>query len=127
MSYIRLFLHTKNNETYHIYLGISALDKLGINLAALEKLEKLEHGDTPHNTQPIRIFDNKNNELVTVGNIPAQALPLWLKEWLEERGYQIPENGILNNISEKEFTEALNNTEIYYFGREQHATHTALV
>ncbi len=38
MSYIRLFLYT-SNETYHLYLGITALDKLGINLSALEKLE----------------------------------------------------------------------------------------
>ena len=122
MSYIRLFLHTKNNASYHIYLGISALDKLGINLSALEKLEKLENGDMQKNTRPVRIFDNKNNELVTVSDIQAQPLPLWLKEWLEERGYQIPENGILKSIPEKEFTEALNNTEIYYFGRENHST-----
>jgi hypothetical protein len=121
MSYIRLFLHTKNNETYHVYLGISALDKLGINLSALEKLENLEGQSKTGNNTPVRIFDNKNNELVTVGNPQEKPLPVWLQGWLEERGYQLPESGILKTISEKEFAEALNSTEIYYFGREPSA------
>ncbi len=55
--------------------------------------------------------------MVIVGKGHSKPLPNWLKEWLEERSYCIPSNGILNTISEEEFTEALNGTEIYYFGR----------
>ena len=121
MSYIRLFLYTQNKESYHLYLGISALDRLEINLSVLEKLEsatatKNNMGSAAEQKR-IQIFDNKNNELVTVGEKQSSPLPIWLMEWLEERGYHIPRDGILNTISEKVFTEALSNAEIYYFGR----------
>ena len=120
MSYIRLFLHTQS-ETYHLYLGISALDRLEINLSALEKLENwsVPEGNLSSAQEQacIRIFDNKNNEVVIVGEGQANPLPEWLREWLEERGYHLPADGMLKTISEKEFTKALNDTEIYYFGR----------
>lgn len=120
MSYIRLFLHTPT-EAYHLYLGISALDRLEINLSALEKLDSwgAKKGDihSDQGRKHIHIFDNKNNEVVIVGDEQAKPLPEWLTEWLEERGYHIPVDGMLKTISEKEFTEELSNAEIYYFGR----------
>ena len=121
MSYIRLFIYTQNKEAYHLYLDISALDRLEINLSALEKLESASATKDPIGSAPeqkrIQIFDNDNNELVIVGERQSSPLPVWLMEWLEERGYHIPRDGILNTISEKEFTQALSNAEIYYFGR----------
>src|SRR5271170_4182621 len=121
MSYIRLFLYTQNNEAYHLYLGISALDRLDINLSALEKLESASatknYTGSEQGQKRIQILDNKNNELVMVGEKQSRPLPVWLMEWLEERGYQMPADGMLKMISEKEFTEALSNAEIYYFGR----------
>lgn len=121
MSYIRLFLYTQNNEAYHLYLGISALDRLDINLSALEKLDswstRKERASAGQEQKTIQIFDNQKNELMIVGQKQFNSLPIWLMEWLEERGYQMPADGMLKTISEKEFTEALNNSEIYYFGR----------
>jgi len=121
MSYIRLFLYTKNNEAYHLYLGISALDRLDINLSALEKLDswstRKDSTSANQGQKTIQIFDNKKNELMIVGEKQSNPLPVWLMEWLEERGYHLPADGMLKMISEKEFTEALSNAEIYYFGR----------
>lgn len=121
MSYIRLFLYTQNNEAYHLYLGISALDRLDINLSALEKLDswstRKDSTSANQGQKTIQVIDNKKNELMIVGEKQSNPLPVWLMEWLEERGYRIPADGMLKTISEKEFTEALSNSEIYYFGR----------
>lgn len=121
MSYIRLFLYTQNNEAYHLYLGIYALDRLDINLSALEKLDswntRKESTSANLAQQTIQILDNKNSELLIVGEKQNNPLPIWLIEWLQERGYHVPSNGMLKTITESDFTRALESEEIYYFGR----------